>query len=90
MGVYPLTQHVGFVIPFSGRIQFGLLSAVSLSPQVATHYRADPAGGWQFPEQMQLLVVSGGYKHSLWELFDAADPTLNQEGMEESVFSAIC
>lgn len=90
-GITPPTWHVGFIIPFSSRRQFGFLCAASLSPRVATHCGADPEGERQLPEQMQLSVVSGGCKCSLWELFDVADPTLNQEEEEEeTVFSTIC
>lgn len=72
------------MIPFSSRIQFGFLCAVSLSQQVATHCGADPEGEQQLPEQMQLSVVSGGCKCSLWKLFDVTDLTMNQEGKEET------
>lgn len=78
-----------FMIPFSSRIQFGFLCAVSLSQQVATHCEADPESEQQLPEKMQLSVVSGGCKCSLWKLFDVTDLTMNQEGKEKLALSTV-
>lgn len=78
-----------FIIPSPGRTQSGFLCA------------ATSAHEWQPTGEHTLRVRDscqakcncwwswGGCKSSLWELFGVVDPTLNQEGKEETAFSTL-